>query len=112
MKNDKKSLLKGAFILGIGAFISKLLGAIYRIPLTNLLGSFVVEYGKLDYVVGSPTMSQSNRRSLFSTTIFGSGNSRETTNEEYVNITKRDYEMLISRVNQLTEQMNKLKKKK
>ena len=79
---------------------------------TNLLGSFVVEYGKLDYVVGSPTMSQSNRRSLFSTTIFGSGNSRETTNEEYVNITKRDYEMLISRVNQLTEQMNKLKKKK
>ncbi len=37
-KNDK-SILNGATVLGLGAFISKLLGAVYRVPLTNLLGS-------------------------------------------------------------------------
>lgn len=37
MKNE---LIKGAFILSLGAFLSKLLGAVYRIPLTNLLGSY------------------------------------------------------------------------
>ena len=33
-------IVKGAFFLGLGTFVSKLLGAIYRIPLTNLIGSF------------------------------------------------------------------------
>ena len=35
----KSSILRGAFILSLGGFITKLLGAIYRIPLTNLLGA-------------------------------------------------------------------------
>ncbi len=35
---DKKSFLKGAFILGIAGVVSKLLGALYRIPLARLLG--------------------------------------------------------------------------
>ena len=35
----KKSLLKGALIIAIGGFVAKLLGAIYRVPLTNLLKS-------------------------------------------------------------------------
>jgi len=35
---DKKSFLKGAFILGLAGVISKLLGALYRIPLARLLG--------------------------------------------------------------------------
>ena len=39
-KVKDKSVIKGASILGLGAFISKVLGAIYRIPLTNLLGGF------------------------------------------------------------------------
>ncbi len=34
----KISVIKGAFILSLGGVITKLLGAIYRIPLTNLLG--------------------------------------------------------------------------
>ena len=34
----KNTVLSGALVLGAGAFIAKLLGAIYRIPLTNLLG--------------------------------------------------------------------------
>lgn len=33
-----KPLLRGALWLGIGTFISKLLGAFYRVPLTNVLG--------------------------------------------------------------------------
>ncbi len=36
----KNSIVKGAFFLSLGAFISKLIGAIYRVPLTNLLGSY------------------------------------------------------------------------
>ena len=34
-----KKLLFGASYLGVGAFVSKLLGALYRIPLTNLIGA-------------------------------------------------------------------------
>ncbi len=37
IKGDRK-LIGGVFSLGLGAFIAKLLGAIYRVPLTNLLG--------------------------------------------------------------------------
>ena len=39
MNKAKKGLIGSATILGAGAFIAKLLGALYRIPLTNLLGS-------------------------------------------------------------------------
>ena len=34
----KSKIFKGALWLGIGAFLAKLLGAVYRVPLTNLLG--------------------------------------------------------------------------
>ncbi len=33
-----KNVFRGAVALGMGAFISKLIGALYRVPLTNLLG--------------------------------------------------------------------------
>ena len=36
----KNGIINGAVILGIGAFIAKLLGALYRIPLTNRLGGY------------------------------------------------------------------------
>ena len=39
MSKKPSKIFTSAFLLGIGAFLSKLLGAIYRIPLTNLLGS-------------------------------------------------------------------------
>ncbi len=39
MKKTKNSLLSGATALGVGAFLSKLLGVMYRVPLTNMLGS-------------------------------------------------------------------------
>ena len=35
----KHSFLTGAVVLAICAFVCKLLGAIYRIPLTNILGA-------------------------------------------------------------------------
>ncbi len=35
----KDNLLSGAFILAVGGFITKVIGAVYRIPLTNLLGA-------------------------------------------------------------------------
>ncbi len=39
MKKTKNKFLGGAFILGLGTFIAKLLGAIYRFPLARILGS-------------------------------------------------------------------------
>lgn len=38
--NEKKGVLSGAIYLGISAFIAKFLGAIYRVPLTNILGGY------------------------------------------------------------------------
>ncbi|MBO5889595.1 MAG: oligosaccharide flippase family protein [Clostridia bacterium] len=35
----KDSLFCGAFTLALGGFVTKIIGAIYRIPLTNILGS-------------------------------------------------------------------------
>ena len=34
-----KGLIKGAIVIALGGFIAKLLGAVYRVPLTNLLKS-------------------------------------------------------------------------
>lgn len=34
----KRGIITGSLVLGVGAFLAKLLGAIYRIPLTKLLG--------------------------------------------------------------------------
>lgn len=39
MQKSSKIILRGASALAIGAFLSKVIGAIYRIPLTNLLGA-------------------------------------------------------------------------
>lgn len=36
----KNSFIKGAFFLALGAFGAKIIGALYRIPLTNFLGGF------------------------------------------------------------------------
>ena len=77
---------------------------------SNLIGSFVAHYGVEKYTVGSPILSYKSR-GLFSTTLFGSSAVKNAVEPEYINIKKTDYENLVSRVNQLTEQMNKLKKK-
>lgn len=35
---ENRKIIKGSLLLAAGAFLSKLIGAVYRIPLTNLLG--------------------------------------------------------------------------
>ncbi len=40
MKGNVNKLVKGSFFLGAGAFISKLIGALYRVPLTALIGGY------------------------------------------------------------------------
>lgn len=39
MKKRENNLIKGALFLSIGGFITKVIGAIYRIPLTNILSA-------------------------------------------------------------------------
>ena len=43
-KNDKKSFVKGAVILGIAGLICKVIGAFFRIPLYNMLGDGMQYY--------------------------------------------------------------------
>ena len=38
MLSERQSFIKGAILISLGGFVSKLLGAVYRIPLTNFLG--------------------------------------------------------------------------
>lgn len=38
MENENRKILRGAGTVSMGAFASKVIGAIYRIPLTNILG--------------------------------------------------------------------------
>lgn len=38
--NKKNNFVTGALVLSVGGFIAKILGAIYRIPLANILGSY------------------------------------------------------------------------
>lgn len=37
-KSGKRAFLKGALWIAVGGFVAKLIGAVYRIPLTNLIG--------------------------------------------------------------------------
>lgn len=40
MNENKNSFVKGAAVLSLGGLVAKIIGACYRIPLTNLLGSY------------------------------------------------------------------------
>ncbi|MDE7454791.1 MAG: oligosaccharide flippase family protein, partial [Clostridia bacterium] len=40
MKKAEKSFISGALILSLGGLFAKILGALYRIPLTNIIGSY------------------------------------------------------------------------
>ena len=39
MRKENKKIVSGAAVLGAGAFLAKAIGAIYRVPLTALIGS-------------------------------------------------------------------------
>ena len=48
---QKKGFLKGAAIIAVGGFLAKLIGAFYRIPLTNLIGGHGIGLYQLVYPV-------------------------------------------------------------
>lgn len=39
MENKKQGFIKGALILSLSGFLVKIIGVLFRIPLTNLVGS-------------------------------------------------------------------------
>ncbi len=50
-KKGKGGFLKGAFIISVGGFFAKVIGAVYRIPLTNLIGGHGLGLYQLVYPV-------------------------------------------------------------
>ena len=50
-KNKGNGLIKGAAWIAAGGFIAKIIGAIYRIPLTNLIGGYGLGLYQLVYPV-------------------------------------------------------------
>ena len=51
MKQGKGHFIKGAFIIAVGGFTAKLIGALYRIPLTNLIGGKGIGLYQLVYPI-------------------------------------------------------------
>ncbi|MBQ9728077.1 MAG: polysaccharide biosynthesis protein [Clostridia bacterium] len=50
-KQNKSGFLKGAALIASGGFIAKLIGAVYRIPLTNLIGGYGLGLYQMVYPV-------------------------------------------------------------
>ena len=50
-RTDKGEFLKGAAWIAGGGFVAKLIGALYRIPLTNLIGGYGIGLYQLVYPV-------------------------------------------------------------
>ena len=60
MQRKKQSFFKGAFILSVAALIVKLLGAIFKIPLANILGGDGMGYFSTAYDIYMPVYVISN----------------------------------------------------
>ena len=60
MARTKQSFFKGAFILSVAAVIVKLLGALFKIPLTNILGGDGMGYFSTAYDLYMPVYVISN----------------------------------------------------
>jgi hypothetical protein len=76
----------------------------------NKIGTFVAKYGVEFYEVGGIVASYSNRR-MFSTTLFGTPSETKNVNDEPIQLTRGDYEALLSKIDFLTEKLNRLNKK-
>ena len=46
---ERKEFIKGAVWITVGGFVSKLIGALYRIPLTNLIGGYGIGLYQMIY---------------------------------------------------------------
>jgi hypothetical protein len=71
---------------------------------TNMIGEFIAKYGINEYVIGMPSKSRMRMSTAFNTTM------EPNAEVEMANITKKEYESLLSRVNQMAEIISKLKK--
>ena len=71
---------------------------------TNMIGEFIAKYGINEYVIGMPSKSRTRMSTAFNTTM------EPNAEVEMANITKKEYESLLSRVNQMAEIISKLKK--
>ena len=49
--NNKESFLKGALILSMAGIVVKIMGAFFRIPLSNLIGSVGMGYYQVVYPI-------------------------------------------------------------
>jgi ABC-type uncharacterized transport system permease subunit len=74
----------------------------------SLIGFITIKYGVDSYEVGEKVYS-SPSRGLFSTTIFGTTSKTSSKDDEYIQLTKSEYAKLVSKINQLTEIINKIK---
>lgn len=75
---------------------------------SNYVGQITIKYGVNHYEVGGGTVLSSPRK-MFSSNIFGTTSNTVSKNDEPIQITKSEYAKLISKINQLTEIINKLK---
>lgn len=82
---------------------------------TTLIGKFVAKYGVTEYALDA-VMSVSRSTTLFSSNLFGTSSTVDLdSNTEMANITKLEYEILVSKVNQFLPvffRMKLLKNKK
>ena len=74
---------------------------------TNKVASFNLKYGQYEYTIGDSVLGATNNTSLFNTRLLKENVSKESL--EIVNITKIEYDMILSKIDQLTR-LIKLKK--
>ena len=108
-KSSTYNVSRGGYVVNFNntVYHGEMISVFSDVEKTNLLGTFIAELGVNEYIVGGQPMTYASR-SLFSTGLF---NVQKPTDDgdEPVTITKSEYEMLVSKINQLTEIVNNLK---
>lgn len=87
MKVSKKDgIFKGALILGVCAFFAKVLGAFYRVPLTNLLGGYGLGLYQMIFPIYSLLLdfSSGGAPTALAKIISSENNDRETSAHNYL----------------------------
>lgn len=83
--SKKDGIFKGALILGVCAFFAKLLGAFYRVPLTNILGGYGLGLYQMIFPIYSLLLDFSSGGAPTALSkIISSDNDKETTAHNYL----------------------------
>ena len=87
---QKNKLISGALYLGLGTFIAKLLGAFYRVPLTNMIGGLGLGLYQMVFPVYSLLLdfSGAGLPSALSRLISSKSNQRDTGKRLFINSVK------------------------